>query len=309
MRPIDQRADAVREFNRFYTRRIGVLGDAHLGSAFSRGEVRVLYEIAHRHRPTASEIGDALGLDRGYLSRTLRAFKRRGLIVTTPGKDRRTSLLRLTAAGKRAFGPLDRQAHDAVAAMLQPLDSAGQRHVVESMRAIRVALADPAAAPTARAGYTLRAHQPGDMGWVVHRHGALYANEYGYDERFEALVAKVVAEFIENFDPFRERCWIAERDGEIIGSIFVVAKSTTVAKLRLLLVEPSARGLGLGTRLVDEVVRFARRARYKKIVLWTQAELTSARKIYTAAGFKLVAEEEHRLFGLPSIAETWELAL
>ncbi|HEX8943229.1 MAG TPA: helix-turn-helix domain-containing GNAT family N-acetyltransferase [Gemmatimonadaceae bacterium] len=311
MRQIEQRAEAVREFNRFYTRRIGALGEGHLESKFSLTEVRVLFELANRHHPTASEIAETLGLDRGYLSRTLRSFQKRGLVTTKAGpNDRRRALLRLTAAGRRAFSPLDARAREEIVAMLQPLPAADQRHILDAMRAIRTSLGRSDAPSAGRTSpYMLRSHRPGDMGWVVHRHGVLYFEEYGWDERFEAIVARVVADFIDHFDPARERCWIAERDGEIVGSIFVVAKSKTVAKLRLLLVEPSARGLGLGSRLVDEVIRFARQAGYKKIILWTQRELTAARRIYAAAGFKLVAEDPHDLFGESLVAETWELRL
>jgi DNA-binding MarR family transcriptional regulator/GNAT superfamily N-acetyltransferase len=313
MRQIDQRAEAVREFNRFYTRRIGALGDGHLGSAFSLTETRVLFELAHRERPTASEIADALDLDRGYLSRMLRAFKKRGLVQTqVAGNDRRHSLLHLTTEGGRAFAPLDKRARDQIVAMLQPLPLSDQQRILTAMRDIRRSLDNVSPSPSTGASaapYTLRGHRPGDMGWVVHRHGALYAREFGWDERFEAIVAHIVADFVDHFDSKRERCWIAERDGEIIGSIFVVAKSKRVAKLRLLLVEPSARGLGLGTHLVDEVIAFARHAGYKKIVLWTQSELTAARKIYQAAGFAIVATEENTQFGERLVAETWELDL
>jgi DNA-binding MarR family transcriptional regulator/GNAT superfamily N-acetyltransferase len=312
MRPIDQRADVVRHFNRFYTHRIGALGSAHLGSEFSLTEVRVLYELAHGDRTTASGIASTLGIDRGYLSRTLRAFKRRGLITTRrDADDRRHTHLALTPAGRQAFAPLDRKARDEVVRMLAPLSDERQRRVVNAMATIRGSL-EPPARPSPRRieePYTLRPHRPGDMGWIVHRHGALYQAEYGYDERFEALVARVVADFIEHLDPARERCWIAERNGEIVGSVFVVAKSKHVAKLRLLLVEPSARGLGIGRRLVDEVVQFARQAGYRKVVLWTQSELKAARRIYHAAGFRCVREESHRSFGTPAIAEVWELKL
>jgi DNA-binding MarR family transcriptional regulator/GNAT superfamily N-acetyltransferase len=310
MRHIEQRAEAVREFNRFYTRRIGALGEGHLGSEFSLTEVRVLFELANREHPTASEIAETLGLDRGYLSRTLRSFQKRGLVTTKTGPaDRRRALLRLTPAGRRAFSPLDARARDVIVAMLEPLPAAEQQRILDAMRAIRTSLGRPETSVAATVPYTLRPHRPGDMGWVVHRHGVIYFEEFGWDERFEALVAHVVAEFVEKFDPARERCWIAERDGEIVGSIFIVAKSKTVAKLRLLLVEPSARGLGLGSRLVDEVIRFARQAGYKKITLWTQRDLTAARKIYAAAGFELVAENEHKLFGHSLTAETWEMRL
>jgi DNA-binding MarR family transcriptional regulator/GNAT superfamily N-acetyltransferase len=304
----DTRAEAVREFNRFYTRRIGVLGDAHLGSDFSLTEVRVLYELAHRSQPTAAEIADALSLDRGYLSRVLRSFRRRGLVASAPHRDDgRSTLLGLTPAGRRAFAPLDRQARQLMGGLLESLSDGQQRRVLEAMRTIRAALDK---APTADSHpFTLRSHRAGDMGWVVQRHGELYALEYGWDERFEAIVARVVADFVDNFDPSRERCWIAERAGERVGSIFIVAKSKTVAKLRLLLVEPTARGLGIGERLVDEVIAFARTVGYKKIVLWTQSDLTSARRIYDAKGFTLVAEEGHELFGSNLTAETWELRL
>jgi DNA-binding MarR family transcriptional regulator/ribosomal protein S18 acetylase RimI-like enzyme len=305
MRPIDERADAIRDFNRFYTARIGALGDDHLGSPFSLTEVRVLYELAHRENPTASEIAGALGVDRGYLSRTLQAFKRRRFIATSPGADRRRAHLSLTAAGRKAFAPLDRGARDAIAEMLEPLGETAQRRIVEAMNTIRSSLDPERPQPPV----TLRTHRSGDMGWIVHRHGVLYAQERGYDERFEALVARVVAGFIDNFDAARERCWIAERNGEILGSVFVVAKSKTVAQLRLLLVEPSARGMGLGRRLVDEVIRFSRDAGYRRVRLWTQSELTSARKIYKAAGFRIVGREGHEHFGKRLEAEVWQLSL
>jgi len=303
----DPRAAVVREFNRYYTRRVGALG-GHLGSEFSLTEARVLYELAHRDSPTASEIAETLDLDRGYLSRLLRAFKKRGLIATTISKaDRRHTHLRLTPAGKRAFAPLDKRADSDVTEMLDKLSPAQQQRVVSAMTDIRSLLAPDE--ETAGPPYTIRSHRPGDMGWITYRHGVLYWKEYGWDERFEAIVARVVADFIDNFDPEREHCWVAERRGEIVGSIFVVAKSKTVAKLRLLLVEPSARGLGIGSRLVDEVIRFSRKAGYKRIELWTHPELISARKIYKAAGFELIAEEMHQLFGKPLRAETWAMTL
>ncbi|HEY4216088.1 MAG TPA: helix-turn-helix domain-containing GNAT family N-acetyltransferase [Gemmatimonadaceae bacterium] len=309
MRQIDTAAEQVRDFNRFYTRRIGALGDGHLGSPFSLTEVRVLFELAHRSPVTASEIADALGLDRGYLSRTLRAFKAKGFIETEPAaEDRRQTILRLTAAGRKAFTPLDRAAREEIIRMLQPLDAEPQRRVLAAMRTIRQSL-DPVTDAPSDPPFTLRTHRPGDMGWVVQRHGLLYAEEYGWDERFEALVAGIVSEFIKHFDPKRERCWIAERDGESVGSIFIVSKSKTVVKLRLLLVEPSARGLGVGRALVDEVIRFARQTGYRKIQLWTHPELTAARRIYKAVGFELIAEEEHSQFGKPMRAETWEMVL
>jgi DNA-binding MarR family transcriptional regulator/GNAT superfamily N-acetyltransferase len=311
MAHIDTRAEAVREFNRFYTRRIGALGEGHLGSAFSLTEVRVLYELAHDDGLTASAIADILGLDRGYLSRTLRSFRKRGLVsFKTSPTDRRQTILALTPAGRKAFAPLDKKARDLIVELLEPLGATKQRRLLDSMRTIRASLDETPPTSERSPSYTLRPHRPGDMGWVVYRHGMLYWQEYGWDERFEAIVAHVVGDFIQNFDPERERCWIAERDGEIIGSIFVVKKSKTVAKLRLLYVEPSARGLGIGARLVDEVIQFATNVGYKKIVLWTQDNLTSARKIYKSRGFELVETNEHMLFtDKPIVAETWELAL
>jgi DNA-binding MarR family transcriptional regulator/GNAT superfamily N-acetyltransferase len=309
MRPIDQRADAIRAFNRFYTRRIGALGNAHLGSDFSLTEIRVLYELAHRNAPTASEIGDALGLDRGYLSRTLNSFRKRGLIEAEHGTDRRRRHLTLTDAGKKAFAPLEKGARADVVRMLQPLSEDRQQQVLDAMQTIRSALGDPTVAPRSEGSYTLRSHRPGDMGMVVNRHGVLYAREFGYDERFEALVAKVVAGFIENFHPDRERCWIAERDGRFLGCIFVVEKKKSIAQLRLLLVEPDARGMGLGRRLVDEVIQFSRTAGYRRLQLWTQSELTSARNIYRAAGFRIIGREGHENFGKKLDAEVWELVL
>ena len=306
MRQLDHHAEAVRDFNRFYTTRIGALGDSYVDSDFSLTEVRVLYELAHRDDPAASEIAAALSLDPGYLSRMLASFRKRGLIVARPdAKDRRHSRLRLTATGRRAFAPLDQRARDAVVGLLEPLGVGERARMLGAMSTIRRTLVGTDAAEPV----TLREHKPGDIGWIVHRHGALYAEEYGYDERFEALVAGIVARFVQKLDRKRERCWIAERGGQIVGTIFVVAKSKTTAQLRLLLVEPSARGFGIGARLVDEVVRFSRDAGYKRIDLWTQSELTSARRLYEAAGFKRVGTKRHRMFGRPTIAESWRLEL
>lgn len=310
MRSIDERAEAVRAFNRFYTRRIGALGEGHLGSDYSLTDVRVLYELAHREAPTAGEIAEALGLDKTYMSRTLRAFKARGLVHTKPAPDdARRKILELTAKGRRAFAPLDDGAREEIVHMLKPLAASEQARLLEAMRTIRATLGDPDVRPDPTQPFVIRHHRPGDMGWVVHRHGVLYSEEYGWDERFEALVAGVVSQFIKNFDPERERCWIAEREGEIVGSIFCVAKNKTTAQLRLLLVEPSARGLGIGARLVDEVIRFARHAGYKRLELWTQRNLTSARKIYRAAGFEITGTEGHEYFGVPLQAESWGMEL
>jgi len=304
---LDRRAGAFRRFNRFYTKRIGVLQEGLLRSPFSLAEARVLYELAHRTQPTATELGEELGLDRGYLSRILRGFAKRGLLQKEPSKaDGRQSLLFLTARGRRAFATLDARSQEQIRGMLQSLPESRQRSLVGAIQTIEGLLG---AAPEPKTPFLLRPPQPGDMGWVVHRHGVLYAREYGYDAEFEALVADIVAKFVQNYDPKRERCWIAERDGEVVGSVFLVRKSKTVAKLRLLYVEPSARGLGIGARLVDECVRFARQTGFRRITLWTQNDLHAARHIYEQAGFRRVREERHHSFGHDLVGETWELAL
>jgi DNA-binding MarR family transcriptional regulator/GNAT superfamily N-acetyltransferase len=312
-RTTDQRIAAVRRFNRFYTRQIGVLDEGLLKSPFSLTEVRVLYELAHRDRPTATELARELGLDAGYLSRILRGFEQRGLVERQPSEaDGRQSHLRLTSEGRSAADALDARSSEEIGLMLRALSAGEQRRLVEAMRTIETSLGarpEHSGRSERSASYVIRPHQPGDMGWVVHRHGVLYAQEYGWDERFEALVAGIVAEFIQNFDPKRERCWIAERDGEIVGSVFLVKKSDAVAKLRLLLVEPSARGLGIGRRLVGECVRFARQAGYRTVTLWTNDVLHAARRIYQEAGFRLVSEERHHSFGYDLVGQTWELEL
>ena len=303
----DQRVAAVRRFNRFYTRQIGLLQESYLKSQFSLSQVRVLYELAHRERPTATELGRELGLDPGYLSRILRLFERRGLLKRTPSKaDGRQSHLFLTARGQAAFAPLNTRSREEIGSMLRALRARDQIRLVDSMHAIEGVLG---AQPEKKVPYLLRPHRPGDMGWVVSRHGALYAQEYGWDETFEALVAGIVKKFIEHYDPRKERCWIAEKDGEPVGSVFVVKQSATVAKLRLMLVEPKARGLGIGARLVDECVRFAGQTGYGKITLWTNSVLRAARRIYKEAGFRLVRQERHRSFGHDLVGETWDLKL
>ncbi len=303
------RADAVRAFNRFYTRQIGVLGDRLLRGPFSLTEMRAFYELAQRDGATAADVGRDLGLDAGYLSRIVADFEKKRLVARTLSPaDGRQSVLHLTAKGRAEFARLQTQAREEISTMLRPLSTADQRAMVSSMATIEKLLGAPAHA--AAAAYMLRAHEPGDMGWVVHRQGALYAGEWGYNARFEALAARIVADFLDHFDAKRERCWIAEKDGEIVGSVFLVKESKTVAKLRLLLVEPSARGLGIGKRLVDECVRFARQAGYRKITLWTQSELAAARRIYQAAGFACVARKRHDSFGRKGlVAETWDLTL
>jgi DNA-binding MarR family transcriptional regulator/N-acetylglutamate synthase-like GNAT family acetyltransferase len=303
----------VRRFNRFYTRLIGALDRGYLHSSFSLAEARVLYEIANRiEHPTATDLTRDLGLDPGYLSRILRGFERRGLVARkTARDDGRRSHLSLTTGGRREFARLDRRSSADVRAFVSRLPLTVRHEMLHAMRSIQTALGDPAAdqQPAAAAQFTLRTHRPGDMGWVIHRHAAVYAQEYGFDAQFEALVAKICADFIDNFDPKHERAWIAERDGEIIGSIFCVRKSKTIAKLRLLLVEKSARGLGVGNRLVDECIAFARKTGYKKLTLWTQNNLHAARHIYQRAGFKLVSEEKHFSFGKHLVAQNWGLAL
>jgi len=304
---ISQRVEAVRRFNRFYTKQIGVLHEKLLRSPFSLTEARVIYEMAHREKTTATELSNELGVDPGHLSRILRGFKRRGLIARQPSKtDGRQSVLRLTNKGQNAFAAINARSHSEIEAMLNELSTKDQSRLVEAMRAIEELLG---AQPEHKVTYLLRLHQPGDMGWVVHRHGVLYAEEYGWDEQFEALVAGIVAKFVKRYNPKRERCWMAEMDGEIVGSVFLVEKSRTVAQLRLLLVEPKARGLGIGTRLVSECVRFARQVGYRKIVLWTNSVLNAARHIYEEASFRLVHEEPHHSFGHDLIGQTWELKL
>ncbi len=301
------RVEAVRRFSRFYTRRIGVLQEGLLGSPFSLTEARVIWELAHRGRATASALAGELGLDAGYLSRILRGFDARGLIDRqVSDSDGRQTVLSLTRSGNAAFTRLNARSHSEIAALLGTLTPTDQRRLVEALGTVEALLG---AAPSRPIPYLLRPHQPGDMGWVVHRHGVLYAEEYGWDERFEAMVAGIVSECIAKFDARRERCWIAERDGAVVGSVFLTRHAESVAKLRLLLVEPSARGLGIGARLVDECARFARRTGYKTITLWTNSNLLAARAIYRKAGYRLAASEPHALWGVPLMGETWELGL
>ena len=306
-KPAETHVAEVRRFNRFYTRQIGALNRGFLDSEFSLSEVRVLYELRHRDHTTASVIADDLALDAAYLSRMLRDFARRGLIVRAASPaDRRQTLLRLSAKGKRIFDALDARQQAAVADMLRELPTNARRRVVQSMAHIERSL-DTAAVVDAT--YTLRDIGPGDLGWITHRHGVLYYEEYGWDATFEALVAEIAADFVKQHDRERERCWIAEYRGEIVGSIFCVKKSKTTAKLRLLYVEPWARQLGIGTRLVAECISFARTAGYRKMTLWTQSVLTSARRVYERAGFTLVHEEPHHSFGADLVAQTWEMKL
>lgn len=305
--PAEDRIAAIRRFTRFYTRRLGVLREGLLDSPFSLTEARVLYELAHRPDLTAGELCQDLDLDPGYLSRILKRFEEQNLVSRARSEsDARQHHLSLTEKGREAFAPLDRQSREQIAALLAPIPEADQSHLVAAMRMIEAQL-DPQRQDSR--SFTLRAHRPGDMGWITHRHGALYAQEYGWDETFEALVAEIVAGFIRNFDPQKEHCWIAERDGHILGSIFIVKQSDEVAKLRLLYVEPHARGLGVGKRLVDEAIRFARERGYRQITLWTNDILHAARGIYAKAGFRLVSAESHHSFGHDLVGENWILDL
>jgi len=299
---------AIRHFNRYYTRQIGLLQQGLLDTNLSLTEVRILYELAHREGITATDLCTELTLDPGYLSRILANFEKRGWIRRKPSpQDRRQSLLSLTSKGASTFRPLEERSDCQIEKMLEGIPAAARRQLVHSMQQIEQVL-NPAPSPAEP--YILRSHQPGDIGWVVFRHGVLYSGEYHYDERFEALVARIAAEFIQRFDPHKERCWIAEQNGERVGSVFLVRKSATVSKLRLLLVEPSARGLGIGRRLVEECIRFARQAGYQKMMLWTQSELKAARTIYEKAGFKLVGNKKHDSWSRKNlVAETWELNL
>ncbi len=302
-----RRVEAVRRFTRFYTRKIGVLQEGLLGSPFSLTEGRVVYELAHHETTTATELAKELGLDAGYLSRILQSFEQRGLIERRPSEtDARQNVVSLTEQGQDGFALINTRSRNEVARMLEQMPPPGQRRLIDAMNTIESLLGD---APPRRVPYILRPHQPGDIGWVIHRHGVLYAVEYGWDETFEALVAEVAAKFIREFDARSERCWIAEKDGENVGCVLLVRQSDEVAKLRLLLVEPKARGLGIGGRLVDECIRFARLRGYAKVTLWTNDVLLGARRIYQAAGFRLVAEERHRSFGHDLVGETWDLDL
>ena len=304
------RIAAVRRFNRYYTRQIGVLRKTFLDSPYSLGEARVLYEIAINHSPTASEIARSLDLDAGYLSRVLRNFERRGLIRKRASpNDGRQSHLTLTPRGRKSFMPLDARSQRDTAAMLGKLAPAEQARLIAAMTAIETLLEGQIQEPKPQRRYTLRAPRPGDFGWIVKRNAELYAQDYGWVAPFEGVCAQIVADFVNKFDATRERGWIAEIDGENVGSLMLANDGDGVARLRLLLVEPKARGLGIGARLVDEAIRFARSAGYRKIALWTHSVLTAARHIYQSAGFKLMRSEEHQSWGKPVVSEHWDLDL
>lgn len=313
--PAHARIELIREFNRFYTRRIGVLHEGLLHTKFTLTESRLLWELAHHDGKTATDLSRELDLDAGYMSRLLRGFKDRGLLKTTrAAADARHQHLSLTAAGRRAFAPLNTRSKADVTALLAALTEPQQQQLVQAMAHIEQLLGNGRERKTP---YPLRVHRPGDIGWVVSRHGALYADEYAWGIRFEALVARIAADFIERFDARCEACWIAERDAVNVGSVFLVqarhekthAAIDGVAQLRLLLVEPAARGLGIGARLVNECERFARQAGYRRLVLWTNNNLLAARGIYQKAGYRLVKSEPHHSFGRDLVGETWELAL
>lgn len=307
--PVDPAAvKAIRQFNRFYTRRIGAL-DPYLGSPMSLTDVRVLYELAHRETAVASEIGRDLGLDAGYMSRILRRFESEGWLTREPHpRDARQSVLHLTEAGHAAFAPLQQKSREEAAALLDPLAPSQRQQLVQAMGTMQ-SLLDPDAAPPKPQAAILRDPAPGDIGWVVQQHGEIYAREYGWNSKFEALVAGIASEFLLKFQPEWERCWIAELNGERVGAIFVVRKSATVAQLRMLILTPGARGLGLGGKLVDECIAFARLKGYKKMVLWTNSCLAAARGIYAKRGFQLTQSEPHEGYGSPLVGETWELKL
>lgn len=302
--PLADRAESVRRFNRFYTRRIGVLQEHLLDSGFSLTEVRILYELAHRPAITSTDLCRELGLNAGYVSRVIAGFEKKGLIVKARSQvDARASELQLTEKGRATFASLNDASCSEVVAMLDQLPESAQLQLIDAMGQIQGLLGE------SLSNYLLRDPQAGDLGWIVHRHGVLYAQEYGWNAEFEALVAEIVAKYVREFDPRSDRCWIAEKDGRVVGSVFVVRHDDETAKLRLLYVEPSARGLGIGHRLVDECLRFARSAGYRKMVLWTNSVLVDARRIYERAGFQLVEEEAHHSFGKDLIGQTWVVDL
>jgi DNA-binding MarR family transcriptional regulator/GNAT superfamily N-acetyltransferase len=299
---------ALRRFSRFYTRQLGLLDEGLLASGYTLAEVRVLDELAQRDELGAAELARELALDAGYLSRILRRFAARGFVRSRAhAGDARRRMLWLTAKGRRAFEPLEAASSAQAATLIAHLDAGARADLAAAMAAVERALSPTARGP--RAPIVLRAHQVGDIGWIAHRQGQLYAQEYGWDETFEALVAEIAARFVREFDPLRERCWVAEQEGRIVGSVFVVRKSARVAQLRLLYVEPAARGQGLGGRLVDECIRFARAKGYRTLMLWTNAGLDAARHVYEARGFVLERQERHRSFGKRLVGQFWSLPL
>lgn len=295
---------AIRRFSRFYTRRIGLLHERYLGTALTLPEGRLVWELADRGTAAPGRLAAELGLDAGYLSRLVKGLEERGLLARRPDPDdARSSLLSLTAAGQAAFATIDGQSRAEVAGLVAGLPAAEQDRLVAALGTAEQLLGGGAPA------FVLRPPRPGDIGHVVSRHGALYAAEYGWDGSFEGLVAEIAAGFIRDFDPAREACWIAERGGAIVGSAFLVKHAADTAKIRLVYVEPSARGLGIGAAMVAECIAFARARGYRRVTLWTHSILVAARRIYERAGFRLVASEPHRSFGHDLVAETWDLVI
>ncbi len=307
MTTLPERIEAVRRFSRFYTRRIGLLEEGLLKSPYSLTEGRVIWELAHRSEITATELASDLGVDTGYLSRVLRGLQRRDVLRKRRSpSDGRAYLLTLGPAGRAAFRKLDAASRDQIRALLDPIGAADQERLTAAMRTVEDLFS---AAPEEPVPYILRDPHAGDLGWIVEAHGRVYAEEYGWDERFEATAAEIVARFARKRDRKRERCWIAERHGRNVGCVLVVARSARVAQLRCLIVDPSARGLGIGRRLVQECILFARRAGYRRMMLWTVDILHAARRIYQAEGFGLTEEEPFDGFGPTLVSQTWERTL
>ena len=302
--------ELVRRFNRFYTRKIGVLEEGLLASPFTLTQARILFELGTRQTTTAGELIDILGLDPGYLSRILQSFVQKRLVTRERSmEDGRRAQLSLTAKGRRAFGELDRKSRASTGDLVSPLSPSQRKRLLGAMQALQETLSEPDAARTPV--ITIREHQIGDMGWAIEQHGRLYAEEFGWNGEFEALVATLFARFAANRDPVSERFWVAEVNGERVGCVFIVRneKDPRAAQLRCLLVDPRARGLGLGRRLVDECIQFARSVGYERMLLWTNDVLTAARQIYESAGFSLVEESPHRSFGHDLIGQVWARTL
>jgi DNA-binding MarR family transcriptional regulator/N-acetylglutamate synthase-like GNAT family acetyltransferase len=305
---IDRRALAVRQFNRFYTQKIGVLREGYLGSTYPLPAVRLLYELAHRQEAIAADLARDLNVDQGYLSRIIKRLRKDGLIRgETASHDRRQTILSLTAKGCEAYEEYNQRSQDETVALLAALPEPEQRRLVDALQTAGRLLGD--STRSAEPPVLLREPRPGDMGWVVEAHGTLYAHEYGWTAPFEALAAEVVARVMRQYDPSHDRCWIAERDGQRVGSVCVIRENEEDAKLRLLLVDPVARGRGLGRCLVQECIRFARATGYRRLVLWTTDALADARRLYASEGFRMTAQTPFSGFGEGLMQETWALEL